>query len=50
MLTTLGDLYMVDLSCDAHLVPFYESFGFRSGIAMLRRVYTSQRGRAGRPG
>ncbi len=50
MLATLGDLYMVDLTCDAHLVPFYESFGFHSGIAMRRRVYASQRGEEVSPG
>jgi hypothetical protein len=27
MLAQLGDLYMVDLSCDEELVPFYEGLG-----------------------
>ena len=45
MLATLRGLYMVDLSCDVDLVPFYEPWGFRPGTAMWRREYTAQGGR-----
>ncbi len=45
MLATLEGLYMVDLSCDADRVGFYERLGFQRGVAMLRRSYTHQAGR-----
>lgn len=37
LLEQLEHLYMVDLSCDEALRPFYERFGLTPGIAMSRR-------------
>ena len=37
LLESLSHLYMVDLSCDAGLAPFYERLGFTPGTAMIRR-------------
>lgn len=40
LLGRLGNLYMVDLCCDADLEPFYSSFGFRTldlGMGIRRR-------------
>jgi GNAT superfamily N-acetyltransferase len=37
LLDQLTHLYMVDLSCDADVAPFYERRGFVRGTAMLRR-------------
>jgi ribosomal protein S18 acetylase RimI-like enzyme len=37
LLAQLGHLYMVDLSCDVDVAPFYEKLGFVQGTAMLRR-------------
>jgi ribosomal protein S18 acetylase RimI-like enzyme len=45
ILEQLEDLYMVDLSCDPELAPFYQRFGLVSGHAMLRRDYSVQSGR-----
>lgn len=45
MLATLNDLYMVDLSCDPEMVPFYRQFGLRKGVAMMRRRYDAQQGK-----
>ena len=42
MCDLLKDLYMVDLSCDPELVPFYERFGMNPAIAMTRRNYARQ--------
>ncbi len=36
-LDEIGELYMVDLTCDPHLRPFYERFDFQSYHAMIRR-------------
>lgn len=47
MLGLLGDLYMVDLTCDPELAAFYERFGLVSGHAMIRRRYAAQSGRGG---
>ena len=44
MLERLGDLYMVDLLCDAELQPFYARFGMRPAVGMLRRNYARQSG------
>jgi len=46
-LERVADLYMVDVTCDANVQPFYESLGFtRSTGASLRR-YEHQSGRGG---
>ena len=37
VLAELGPRYMVDLTCDEDLVPFYERLGFRPYRAMIRR-------------
>jgi ribosomal protein S18 acetylase RimI-like enzyme len=37
MLELLGGTYMVDLSCDEELVPFYERFGMARGVRMALR-------------
>lgn len=42
MLYALRDLYMIDLTCDAELFPFYERSGFVKGTAMMRRNYERQ--------
>ncbi|MEY2470608.1 MAG: hypothetical protein QOF21_3306 [Actinomycetota bacterium] len=42
----LEGLYMIDLSCDDDLVPFYEGLGFQRGAAMTKRNYAAQSGRA----
>lgn len=41
----LGDLYMIDTSCDDGLVPFYERLGMQRGNAMVLRNYARQNGR-----
>lgn len=45
MLSRLQHLYMVDLSCDADLVPFYTSIGMMPGHGMTIRNYEHQSGR-----
>lgn len=35
----LGDIYMIDTVCDENLVGFYEKFGMKPGIAMMKRNY-----------
>lgn len=45
-LNHLQDFYMVDLSCDEELMPFYESFGMTPARAMIRRHYDKSKGRA----
>jgi len=47
MLEQLEHLYMVDLVCEPEMVSFYESFGLRSGQAMVRRNYGNQAGPGG---
>lgn len=37
VLAELGPRYMVDLTCDEELVPFYERIGFMPYRAMIRR-------------
>jgi ribosomal protein S18 acetylase RimI-like enzyme len=44
LLAQLEHLYAVDLSCDEHLAPFYQQFGFEPGRAMVRRKYERQNG------
>ena len=39
MLAKLDDLYMVDLTCDAGVQPFYERLGMQRFTAMVRRNY-----------
>jgi ribosomal protein S18 acetylase RimI-like enzyme len=38
----LQNLYMLDLSCDENLIPFYERFGFKRGVSMNHRNYKRQ--------
>jgi GNAT superfamily N-acetyltransferase len=45
LLAQLDDLYMVDLSCDDELAPFYEGLGMRRAVAMIHRNYDAQAGR-----
>lgn len=45
MIDQLDPLYMIDLSCDSVLIPFYERFGFTRSTAMLKRSYPHQAGR-----
>jgi ribosomal protein S18 acetylase RimI-like enzyme len=40
----LCDLYMVDVVCDAPLLPFYETLGFRAGTAAVIRRHARQGG------
>ena len=40
----LGDLYMVDLVCDAELEAFYAPLGFQVLTGMARRNYENQNG------
>jgi ribosomal protein S18 acetylase RimI-like enzyme len=44
MLGKLDGLYMIDLVCDAELVPFYERFGLKPAPAMVRRDFRRQSG------
>lgn len=44
MLAHLGELYAVDLVCDAGLQPFYAQFDMQAGQAMLLRRYRHQAG------
>lgn len=41
----IGDLYMVDLVCDANLSRFYAELGFATTTGMSRRNYAMQSGR-----
>lgn len=41
ILLELKDLYMIDLSCDEDLMPFYERFGMIRGQSMFLRNYDS---------
>jgi GNAT superfamily N-acetyltransferase len=43
MTDQLAHLYMVDLTCDEDLIPFYSRLGFRPYTAMIRRNYDRQR-------
>ena len=44
MLERLSSYYMIDLSCDPELQPFYEQFGMRHATGMLIRNYGKQSG------
>ncbi len=41
----LGDLYMIDLSCDPDVQPFYERLGFRKMTGMALRRWERQSGK-----
>ena len=41
----IGDIYMVDLVCDANLSRFYAELGFATTTGMSRRDYRMQSGR-----
>ncbi len=45
MLETQKDLYMVDLTCDLPLQPFYQSFGMRPSTGMCLRNFQNQNGK-----
>ncbi|HIA28562.1 MAG TPA: GNAT family N-acetyltransferase [Planctomycetes bacterium] len=45
LLAHLGDLYAIDLHCDADVQPFYESLGLRVMGGMGLRNYAMQAGR-----
>jgi ribosomal protein S18 acetylase RimI-like enzyme len=45
MLVQLGDLYAIDLICDADVQPFYARLGMRPAQAMMVRNYARQSGR-----
>ncbi len=44
MLEQLDDIYMVDLCCDKHLIPYYEKFGMFQSTGMVKRNYKMQAG------
>lgn len=45
MLNELESYYMIDLSCDDEVVPFYEKLGLRKNNSMFIRNYKFQSGR-----
>lgn len=45
MLNELESYYMIDLSCDDQVVPFYEKLGLRKNNSMFIRNYKSQSGK-----
>ncbi|QYK53733.1 MAG: GNAT family N-acetyltransferase [Fimbriimonadaceae bacterium] len=45
MLLKLGDLYMIDVTCDSELRPFYLSMGMSAMTAMCKRNYQNQAGK-----
>lgn len=45
LLDEIGDIYMVDLVCDANLSRFYAELGFATATGMSRRDYDMQSGR-----
>ena len=45
LMDDIGDLYMVDLVCDANLSRFYAELGFATTTGMSRRNYAVQSGR-----
>lgn len=47
LMDDIGDLYMVDLVCDANLSRFYAELGFATTTGMSRRNYAMQSGRQG---
>ena len=44
ILEALRDIYMIDLTCDVDVKPFYERFGMRPYTAMIIRNYDRQSG------
>ena len=44
MLFKLEDLYMVDITCDESIQPFYEKYGLIKSIGVMRRNYDRQGG------
>jgi ribosomal protein S18 acetylase RimI-like enzyme len=44
LMEEIGDLYMVDLVCDANLSRFYAELGFAATTGMSRRNYAVQSG------
>lgn len=44
LLDQLSGLYMIDLTCDENLQPFYERFGLKRATGMLQRNYANQSG------
>jgi len=44
MLEKLNGLYMIDLTCDRELEPFYARFGMKPGSGMIIRNYKKQSG------
>ena len=44
MLEKLSSLYMIDVSCDPELEPFYERCGLEGGFGMRVRRYEAQSG------
>lgn len=47
MLEKLKDFYMIDLSCDPDVQPFYEHLGMDKSVGMRLRNYRSQNGGEG---
>jgi GNAT superfamily N-acetyltransferase len=45
LVARLADLYMIDLTCDPDVQPFYERLGFRPSTGMMIRRYDRQSGR-----
>jgi len=45
VLEVLGELYAIDLLCDAELQPFYEALGMQRATGMMVRHYAGQAGR-----
>lgn len=44
-LRALSEFYMIDLSCDEDLRPFYESMGMKKILGMMHRNYEKQSGK-----
>lgn len=44
MLEKLKGLYMIDLSCDPKVQPFYERLGMEPSVGMRLRNYSNQNG------
>ena len=44
MLEQLNNIYMIDLCCDEHLIPYYEKFGMFQSTGMIKRNYKMQAG------
>ena len=44
VLVALGDLYMVDVACDAEVLPFYRALGLRPATGASVRRYALQSG------